>query len=126
MRIKNYDYDTCIKLKNPLTQFNVVEKFILESFEFIVENEYLNIKYYKNKNGFFSYIDYKSDEININYTDDFLLDDIIIRVSNSKPTAVYNLEWFSYLREDFLNYLLNKKLNIELNTTIIKKKVSKI
>lgn len=41
MRVKDYDYDTVVKFKNPLRDFNTVLDFVEKNFELIKEIEFI-------------------------------------------------------------------------------------
>jgi hypothetical protein len=130
MRIKKYDYDTCVKLKNPMRDFNEMKKFYDECFIKTDET-------YTNNN--FKYILKTNEKIKaINYgyyqTNDcnglmFLYEDeCLYRVINKEEPRFFDLwieeetkEALKELKKEFLKYKLNEKLNAELPINNTKK-----
>ena len=120
MRIKQYDYDTCEKLKNQMRDVNEVKKWVEEFWEdvgfcdiykapsYLLNNFYCVI--YDNLVLFSLNISYKT--IYIVYSD--------------SPNLVEDKELFREIKQLFLSYKLKQKLEKDLVVNEVKRKITKI
>lgn len=136
MRVKDYDYDTVVKFKNPLRDFNVVLDFVEKNFELINEIEFIpgckTIHYEHAQSKIVVLYDLEEEDLSFFIYDDekFIdLGETFYILGYNKMPYIREESSFEHLKSFFLNHKLNEKLSRELKEkqqTTTKKKLNKI
>ncbi len=135
MRIKQYDYDTAVKLKNPLRNYDAVLDFVLNYFEkttvnnFLFDSEEIGVKQYICGD---IYCFHEEDEDCISFFTSQSAGNIncfyfLSQTTINKPKDIESQDAFEDLKRLFLMFKLQEKLDTELkNATINKRVINKI
>ena len=123
MRIKEYNWETVSKLKNPIANYQEVMKFIHSGiFKFNSKGEHVET-YKIEELSLFIMIDYVVEEVEFI---DMSNADLIYRVGNFYMAYIPNKDKFEKLKQFYLKYKLNEHLTKTFNENKPKTKVFKI
>ncbi len=123
MRIKTYDYKTCLKLKNPLGNFEEVSKFVKDMFVITETSTFANLEVYELK-GVYAFI--SNDLIEFFVSNDFPALEFYSLKLHDQP-YISNKKQFEELKSMFLTYKQHEYLMqtiVSNNTT--KRVINKI